>query len=277
MTSILHDLTPSALVTAIEANLFEFSKLFRRWPRAEVFDSEEMLCSVTDLPFALFNSVLRANLAPGRVDTAIEDAISRCRSKKVPMRWWTGPATRPVDLGQRLEEHGFTHFGDSPGMAADLLALNDDVPAPAGLSITEVADMETLSQACHVTTIGFKMPGLVETAWRDLIAAIGFGSPRPVRLYLGRLNGEPMATSLLFLEAGVAGIYNVTTLPEARRRGLGAAITAFPLRHACAEGYRVAILHSSPMGLNVYRQLGFREYCTIGHYIRASDRERAND
>jgi hypothetical protein len=42
----------------------------------------------------------------------------------------------------------------------------------------------------------------------------------PVRNYLGYFNGEPISTSTVFYSAGVAGIYDVATLPEARGRGL---------------------------------------------------------
>jgi len=32
-------------------------------------------------------------------------------------------------------------------------------------------------------------------------------------------------------------------------------------------GYEIAILHSSEMGFNVYKKMGFKEYCTIEMYI----------
>jgi predicted acetyltransferase len=71
----------------------------------------------------------------------------------------------------------------------------------------------------------------------------------------------------LFLSAGVAEIYNVTCLPEARRQGIGAAITQAPLLDACAIGYRIAILQASEAGAKVYRRLGFQDFGGLSVYL----------
>ena len=65
---------------------------------------------------------------------------------------------------------------------------------------------------------------------------------------------------------GAAGIYCVATLPEARGKGIGAALTLKPLLDAREMGNRVGVLQSSDMGFNVYEKLGFRHLCQIKNF-----------
>ena len=84
--------------------------------------------------------------------------------------------------------------------------------------------------------------------------------------YLGLLDGAPVATASLFIGAGVAGIMYVSTLPAARRRGIGAAVTLAAMLDARDLGYRIGVLQSSNQGYPVYRRLGFVEVCKIEHF-----------
>lgn len=76
--------------------------------------------------------------------------------------------------------------------------------------------------------------------------------------YLGSVDGEPLATSVLFNYRGVAGIYAVTTLERARRRGYGRAITEKAIRDGLRAGATRGFLQASDMGRPVYEAMGFR-------------------
>jgi GNAT superfamily N-acetyltransferase len=266
--SKLEELSEPELVQAVENNMFEFFMTFRRWPRMEVHDDPDMLWSITNIPFPLFNSVFRTKLEPQNADAAIETALSRYKGRNVPMMWWTGPTTSPENLRTILEAHGLVkEEGDSPGMAVDLHALNESLNGPPGLEVERVNDEESLRKWSETMTAAAPMPEFVAKPMFDLFITLGFGKTSLVHNYCGRLNGEVVATSSLFLGSGVAGIYNVATLPRVRRQGIGNAMTLEPLREARALGYRTGVLISSQLGVGVYRKIGFKEYCKIGQYL----------
>ena len=112
MSERVQDFSVPTLIQAIKANPCELFKAFGHWPQAEVHDEPTMLWTLTDISFPLFNTVFRAHLEPESVDTAIEEATARCQKRKVPLLWWTGPATHPADLGRHLTAHGFVHEED---------------------------------------------------------------------------------------------------------------------------------------------------------------------
>jgi GNAT superfamily N-acetyltransferase len=269
---VLNDFSALALATAIEANLFKYFQYLGRSASVELYDSPNMTRFITDIPHPLMNGVFRTQLTLDDVGEAIEDALTHFKSRKMPFMWWAGSAAQPADLGKRLEAHGLTYAEDLPGMAVDLLALNEGLTTPSGLTIKPVGDKNTLRQWVNAAIIGFGLPDTSENACFDLFAGLGFDLP--LRNYVGLLDAKPVATSQLFLAAGVAGIYWVATVPEARRQGIGTALTLAPLREARATGYRISILHSSEMGLGVYRQLGFEECCKLSCGIWMG--ERAN-
>jgi GNAT superfamily N-acetyltransferase len=270
MSYILEDFSPSALIGAIEANQFEFSRDLARSPQVEMHEDPDIVWFVTGRPFPRFNRVLRAHFDSQDVDARVEAALAPFRSRNVPMVWHTGPTTRPADLGDRLIAHGLKRIGDEPGMALDLRALPASVPAsgPSTLTIERVADTDRLREWAHIHASAFaSAPGVAE-ARRSIEADLGLGVPCR-RLYIGLLGEEPVAASLLFLGAGVAGIYSVGTVPTARGQGIGRAMTMAPLTEARALGYRIGVLHASPMGMRIYQRLGFREYCRLCCYVRS--------
>ena len=260
MQEVLTDLSNKALAKANHDNFVDFWSYYGRAPQAELHDGPETLWFVTGIPYLMFNGVIRARFEQVAVDVKIDSLVDYFKSRKLPMHWFTGPETRPADLGRRLEARGLTRVIDMTEMAADLRTLNEQLPEPPGLTIEPVVDIRTLEEWVHVASISFGTPKSIQAAFLKLEVSLGLGPDLPRRRYLARLHGEPVASSMLFVGAGVAGIYRVATVPEARRQGIGAAVTLEPLRQARAMGYRVGVLQSSPKGLNLYRRIGFQEY-----------------
>lgn len=258
------DLSPDAIVRAIEDNLFALFRSFKAIPHALVEDRPEFLRFYTGLPSPLFNGVARARLAP---DTEIDDVVAPLRARGARFFWWTGPQTSPPDLSARLAARGIApNWTDVPGMAADLDRLNQETRAPADLRVEAVESEAALREWGRAFTAGFEVPEWAAQAWADATRSVGFDRA-PWRLYVGQLDGEPIGTAIMVLGAGVAGMYGVGTVPGARGRGIGTELTLAPLREARDLGYRVGILHSTEMGLGVYRRLGFEQYCTVARYV----------
>lgn len=266
MNEILQDLSADALIKAIEDNLSMCIPLFGKVGQVRVNDPPGVERVVSDIPIPIFNSLVNAQLTPENVEAAIQAIIDDARLRKVPILWWVGPSTQPVNLPDKLMKSGFALADDSPGMAVVLDQLNEDLPVPAELEIREARDDVSWWAWCHTMSEGFEIPPQLvnfEKAWHDLLRVMDSGSSIP---YVAWLDGQPVATSLLLLGWGVAGIYAVATVPGARRKGIGAQVTLHPLREARALGYRAGVLEASEMGESVYRSLGFKSYCHISSY-----------
>ncbi|MDY6917868.1 MAG: GNAT family N-acetyltransferase [Chloroflexota bacterium] len=271
MSDILTNLSEPPPACSIEASVWEQCRFYRRSPQVELHDEQDMLWYITGIPTPVFNAVVRSQLTCTDLDRRVHEVLLRFVFRRVPMMWFVGPSTQPADLATVLEDHGLEHATDMPGMAVDVFALDEEVPAPEGLIIRPVHDHEGLDQWVRTTAHGFGARPQVADATLRFERSLGIGPDLPWRRYLGLLEGKPVATSALFLGAGVAGIDNVTTVPSERRRGIGSALTLRPLNDARSLGYRVGVLLSTPMAVSMYRRLGFREYCTISQYVRTPD------
>jgi ribosomal protein S18 acetylase RimI-like enzyme len=260
--SPLQDRSSAAVVAAIEANLSVLWRSYSHLAGAELYDQPDLVWVATDIPFPPFNGVVRARLQPETIRPTITTTLQRFARRHVPMLWLVGPSTQPSDLGTHLIGFGLTHMADDPGMAIDLHALPVDLPVPTGFTCEAVEDLRTLRAWCGFTDQAVVTEALL--AWGQ---TLGFAPEREIVHFLGRLDGRPVATATLVLGGGVAGIYNVMTVPDAQRRGIGALMTVRPLEMARTRGYRLGILQSSKLGYPLYRRLGFQDYCRIAIYL----------
>lgn len=271
VTGILEQASPPALVSAVEDNLYALWKLLGQWEKLERYQGPDMQWNLSAVPFPLFNGVTDVHLDEEDADAVIASLIGRARAAGVPFMAWLGPSTRPNDMGARLMRAGFLADEPTPGMVLDLRDLGQEPSEPEGLIIERVTDSSTLHQYCRAFVDAFEMPAFVEEPFAEILASVGLRNDTPVQHFLASLEGAPVATASVFLGAGVAGVYNVATLPSARRRGVGRAITHRLLAWARQAGFRFGILHASPAGAPLYRLMGFHEVCTVATYVWTPD------
>jgi hypothetical protein len=148
-----------------------------------------------------------------------------------------------------LAPHGFAPVGHPPLM---LRAPGGSAPLADGLHIVRVADADTLAdfeqtlvEAYPVTDLQpwqrgvYLRPEALDTAWR---------------FFVGYQGDRAVTTAAAYVTPTVTIVELVSSRPECRGKGYGAAITAAA---TLTEPERPAMLVASDLGRNVYAQLGY--------------------
>jgi GNAT superfamily N-acetyltransferase len=265
MATTQSDLSDEALILAIRSNLCGFFRHFSVSRPDESFEHERFTRWRSPIPHPWFNGVLCSQPPAAEDELFIDEVIKYFREKNTrAFTWWIEPPVQSPAWELVLAKRGFGFSDDTPGMAIDLYNL-EAVPARVdGLEIRFADDENLLRTWVETFARGYGLPlewtSMIFDVWRAL------GLEHPIRNYLGYLDGDPVATSSIFFSGEVVGIYDVATLPNARSKGIGAAMTLHPLLEEREKGKRIGTLQSSAMGFNVYKRIGFRHLCQIDYF-----------
>lgn len=250
-------------VEAIEGNFMAWTSLATVLPGGELIEEADCTSYRTAVRYPHFNGVLRARFAPGSAEERVRELVAGFDARGTPMDWWLMPSSTPAELPHHLRANGFHRGGNWPGMAVELDRMVDDRSDLRGFRCTKTGDDQELAIWMSVHARCFRTAESERGAVGDIYRRLVEDRSSDLRHYLGWYRGEPVAVASLFLAGGVAGVYNIGTLPEVRGRGIGRRMTVVGLRNAREAGYRIGVLGASQMGLPMYRSLGFREYCRL--------------
>lgn len=160
-----------------------------------------------------------------------------------------------------LSPFGLIPAGHPPLM---LRAPNCPLPeTPPELTIREVTTAAALAEFEWTFVEGFPTPELQPFHTGDLFTPRVLGGR--YRLWVGYIHEQPVTCAVSWTSTGVVGIYYVATLPQARRRGYGAAIT---LTATQAEPALPAVLQASDLGRPVYERIGFVTIAQMSLWIK---------
>jgi ribosomal protein S18 acetylase RimI-like enzyme len=203
----------------------------------------------------------------------VERARRRQREAAVPEAFeWVddvSPAMRDAAVAGGLA------VGDHPLMVQS----GDAAPRPlaAGVEVRLATPDDDIATITSVAVVGFAHPGTsvgpqgrrelaaaaaTRSAERDSRERERLGSGALV-LAVAFLDGAPVATGVHQPVGGVTEIAGVATLPSARRRGLGAAVTALLVEDARRRGLETVFLTAGSEEIaRLYASLGFERVGT---------------
>ena len=216
--------------------------------------------------FQMFNAAFLSGPVPSDAELEQRILLASIHFQTRGMEWaywvcddWLEPRTR--GRAQKIfAKHGLRHSVDLPGMVAErVLPPRRRLPR---VEVRRVCNSATQEAFCSVGSVCFNVPLSwfrevfeTNTVW-DRFAG-----------YVGYVGAEPICTAAVVINANVAGIYNVATIPGHQRRGYGEAMMRHALETTKREhGVERSLLQSTKAGYALYERMGYRPITNVAVY-----------
>lgn len=220
-------------------------------PATRFVEHDGLVAVVTGVPEPFANTVYVA-CPPADPEQAWRRLLA---SVRVPVAAWLRDGVDDAVAAVARDE-GFKVAEELPGMVLPLQDLDREEAAPNGLTIERICDAAGHAGYLEVVAAASGLPAerFADTAPLSSVHLVFLDQ------WLGRIDGRPVATAAAFRDgAEVAQIHGVCTLGNLRGKGYGRAMTLQALRGAADRGCDLAVLTATPLGLPVYRRLGFTQ------------------
>lgn len=266
MSEILESLSDPTLIQAAEINCQTGMNYLGRVFGGTFYRESEATWFVIEP--AGFNRVVSTSFTGDTPESAVDRTLKQIAAsvKGGPMTWDIGPSLRSASLEAALQANGWSKDEELPSMVLDLHAIKKPAKSPDGLVIKQAEDEKTFRHHMDTMIAGFEFPEPLVRYLSGIDYGDRFLYDPAAYYYVGYVQGKPVATSIVLLSAGIAGLYSIATIPSMRRRGLATAMTLATLQQARELGYHIAILQASEMGASVYRRLSFQDHFTFDTY-----------
>jgi hypothetical protein len=266
MPQPIAEISPEAVIEAIEGNLVEASTVLGRTMDGVVFRGTDVTWVYTGFP--ALSRVLLARFPQEDAEDRVAEVLSYFKQWDAAVSWVVGPTSWPPRLGEYLHNQGFGSSEVWTGMAMDLRQLaSPQLDRAVGLRIQAVNDdaglraWATLSPETNGHTQELETEGSVSLFGPDQA-----GGDSRSRYYVAYLDSAPVSRCMSFTRNGVTGLYWLATLPAHRGRGIAAAVGHRALDDARSLGARLAVMPASFRGVTLCQRLGFQPYCQFSIY-----------
>jgi GNAT superfamily N-acetyltransferase len=235
----------------LTANFVGAIKAFAECAGGKVKETSGVICIKTPLKPAFFNTTfLNAHTTLSK--NLLEKIKAFYRDRKEEWCFTVSPGAEP--LLETIIEHAKVSGRNT---TAEMVVSKENVrfrEQPPDLEIEVVSNLKSLGTWLRVSEKGW---GIEPGSLRLHVTKKTLEFPGAT-YFLGLNNGKPVSTSMSFISDKIVGIYNVSTIPEARGKGFGEALTAAAIKHGFENGCTISSLQASPKGFPVYFRMGFR-------------------
>jgi ribosomal protein S18 acetylase RimI-like enzyme len=168
--------------------------------------------------------------------------------------WVRGGQEEDRDLVAAAEAAGLQLVYEMPEMTLGRKLEPPELPAEAELR--KLTAVDQASDFWRVATTSYSSIGFPPEVFAGYTNHAGLLAENVVA-FIALLDGEPVSIAMTMVSHGVAGIYWVGSLEQARGKGLGRAVTVAATNAGFDLGADVASLQASPMGKPIYLELGY--------------------
>jgi GNAT superfamily N-acetyltransferase len=168
--------------------------------------------------------------------------------------WIRGEEAEDLDLAAAASGAGLQLVYEMPEMVLGSPA--EEPRLPDGVELRQLSEAGQADDywkvaAASYQSIGFP-PEVFGTYTNNAVLLA-----ENVVAFIAYLDGEPVGIAMTIVSHGVAGIYWVGSLEQARGKGLGRAVTAAATNAGFELGAEIASLQASPMGKPLYEAMGY--------------------
>ncbi|MGW0145491.1 GNAT family N-acetyltransferase [Streptomyces sp. NPDC003333] len=214
-----------------------------------------------------WNGVVWSALDGTTADAAIAAQIAHFDGLGLEFEWKLYGHDRPVDLGRRLRDAGFTAEPEETVMIAEAAALDLDVRPPAGVRLVPVTDAAGAELVAEVHRAAFGGDGA--RVRHQLLAQLATGEDTVAAVVALTDDGVPVSAARMELVPGTrfAGLWGGGTVEGWRGRGIYRALVAHRARLAVDRGYRYLQVDAMSTSRPVLERLGFEPLTTTTPYV----------
>jgi len=168
--------------------------------------------------------------------------------------WIRGEQSEDQDLTTAATAAGLHLIYEMPEMVLGSPVGEPSLPLGAELrQLSEAGQADDYWKVAAASYMSIGFPPEVFSGYSNHTGLLA----KNVAAFIAYLDGEPVSIAMTIVSHGVAGIYWVGSLEQARGKGLGWAITAAATNAGFKLGAELASLQASPMGKPIYEAMGY--------------------